>query len=304
MVLGVVVAGGVALLFIVVTGGDRGDSTRAGAGYRGRPNAGEMQAAPAASRSFRMPNRSSRWRSRGHFGHRSDGPRERRDRVVVDVERLHAVPRRRLRVPPRPPSSTGQGEGCQPWTNPMATRWPSETRGHRYDDRPCTYSALAARFLEGRGCRQHRAVGLSTGISCGAPKRRQALLAHTACIRGRAADGQPLRRIGGRSIDGPSTKRRFSHESYQPPNSTPAWRSACRSPGSLPPPPRRRLHRVERVRTAAPVGTGRACLIAPWRQRGDAGIRAAGGIGIAMRATGGGLLAVRMPRDHLDPATR
>ena len=32
MVLGVVVAVGVALLFIVVTGGDRGDSTRAGAG--------------------------------------------------------------------------------------------------------------------------------------------------------------------------------------------------------------------------------------------------------------------------------
>jgi hypothetical protein len=38
--------------------------------------------------------------------------------------------------------------------------------------------------------------------------------------------------------------------------------------------------------------------------RGDAGIRAAGGVGIAMPATGGGLLAVRVRRDHLDPATR
>ena len=37
---------------------------------------------------------------------------------------------------------------------------------------------------------------------------------------------------------------------------------------------------------------------------GDAGIGAAGGIGIAMLATGGGLVAVRMRRDHLDPATR
>jgi hypothetical protein len=37
---------------------------------------------------------------------------------------------------------------------------------------------------------------------------------------------------------------------------------------------------------------------------GDAGIGAAGGIGIAMLAAGGGLLAVRMRRDHLDPATR
>ena len=38
-----------------------------------------------------------------------------------------------------------------------------------------------------------------------------------------------------------------------------------------------------------------------WR---DAGIGAVGGIGIAMLATGGGLVAVRMRRDHLDPATR
>jgi hypothetical protein len=37
---------------------------------------------------------------------------------------------------------------------------------------------------------------------------------------------------------------------------------------------------------------------------GDAGIGAAGGIGIAMLATGGGLFAVRMRRDHHDPATR
>ena len=37
---------------------------------------------------------------------------------------------------------------------------------------------------------------------------------------------------------------------------------------------------------------------------GDAGIGAAGGIGILMLATGGGLVAVRMRRDHLDPATR
>jgi hypothetical protein len=38
--------------------------------------------------------------------------------------------------------------------------------------------------------------------------------------------------------------------------------------------------------------------------RGDAGIGAVGGIGIAMLATGGGLVAVRMRRMHLDPATR
>ena len=37
---------------------------------------------------------------------------------------------------------------------------------------------------------------------------------------------------------------------------------------------------------------------------GDAGIGAAGGIGITMLAAGGGLLAVRMRRDHLDPAAR
>jgi len=37
---------------------------------------------------------------------------------------------------------------------------------------------------------------------------------------------------------------------------------------------------------------------------GDAGIGAAGGIVIAMLATGSGLLAVRTRRDHLDPTTR
>jgi hypothetical protein len=37
---------------------------------------------------------------------------------------------------------------------------------------------------------------------------------------------------------------------------------------------------------------------------GDAGIGAAGGIGIAMLAAGGGLLAVRIRREHPDPATR
>ena len=37
---------------------------------------------------------------------------------------------------------------------------------------------------------------------------------------------------------------------------------------------------------------------------GDAAIGAAGGIGIAMLAAGGGLVAVRMRREHLDPATR
>jgi hypothetical protein len=37
---------------------------------------------------------------------------------------------------------------------------------------------------------------------------------------------------------------------------------------------------------------------------GDAAIGAAGGIGIALLATGGGLGAVRRRRDHLDPATR
>ena len=37
---------------------------------------------------------------------------------------------------------------------------------------------------------------------------------------------------------------------------------------------------------------------------GDAGIGAAGGIGIAMLAAGGGLVAVRVRRDHLDPAAR
>jgi hypothetical protein len=60
MVLGVVVAVAVALLFIVVMGADRGQWTRAGAGYRARPNLGEIQAGPAASRSSRMPNQSSR----------------------------------------------------------------------------------------------------------------------------------------------------------------------------------------------------------------------------------------------------
>jgi hypothetical protein len=37
---------------------------------------------------------------------------------------------------------------------------------------------------------------------------------------------------------------------------------------------------------------------------GDAGVGAVGGIGIALLATGGGIVAVRMRRDHLDPATR
>jgi hypothetical protein len=39
-VLGVVVAVGVALLFIVVMGADTGQWTRAGPGYRARPNPG------------------------------------------------------------------------------------------------------------------------------------------------------------------------------------------------------------------------------------------------------------------------
>jgi hypothetical protein len=60
MVLGVVVAVAVALLFIVVGGADMGQWTRAGAGYRARPNVSEIQAAPAASRSSWMPNQSSR----------------------------------------------------------------------------------------------------------------------------------------------------------------------------------------------------------------------------------------------------
>jgi hypothetical protein len=38
--------------------------------------------------------------------------------------------------------------------------------------------------------------------------------------------------------------------------------------------------------------------------RGDAGIRAAGATGTAMPGAGGGLVLVRMRRDHLDPATR
>jgi hypothetical protein len=59
-----------------------------------------------------------------------------------------------------------------------------------------------------------------------------------------------------------------------------------------------------RVGNAAPAGTGRACLIARWLQPCDAGIAAAGGIGIAMLAPGGGLLGVRLRSDHLDPATR
>lgn len=60
MVLGVVVAVAVALLFIVVMGADRARGP-AGAGYRARPHLpGEIQAAPAASRSSRMPIQSSR----------------------------------------------------------------------------------------------------------------------------------------------------------------------------------------------------------------------------------------------------
>ncbi|MFZ0382361.1 MAG: hypothetical protein WCD11_09925 [Solirubrobacteraceae bacterium] len=61
MVLGVVVAVGVALLFIVVMGADRGQWAGEGAGYRARPNPGEIQAARAASRSSRDA-KSSRWR--------------------------------------------------------------------------------------------------------------------------------------------------------------------------------------------------------------------------------------------------
>ena len=45
-VLGVVVAVGVALLFIVVMGADTSQWTRAGPGYRARPNPGEIHAGP------------------------------------------------------------------------------------------------------------------------------------------------------------------------------------------------------------------------------------------------------------------
>ena len=69
MVLGVVVAVGVALLFIVVMGADRGQWTRAGAGYRARPNPGEIHAGRVAR--SRMPNQVvGRRGSHGHFGHR------------------------------------------------------------------------------------------------------------------------------------------------------------------------------------------------------------------------------------------
>jgi hypothetical protein len=50
----------VALPFIVVMGANTGQSTPAGAGYRARPNSGEIQAGPSASRFSRMPNQSSR----------------------------------------------------------------------------------------------------------------------------------------------------------------------------------------------------------------------------------------------------
>ena len=59
-----------------------------------------------------------------------------------------------------------------------------------------------------------------------------------------------------------------------------------------------------RVGTADPVGAGRASLIARCFNWGDAGIGVAGGTGIAMLATGGALVAVRLRRDHLGPATR
>ena len=61
VVLGVVVALGVALLFIVVIGADRGQWAGAAAGYSARHNPGEIPAAPAASRSSRDA-KSSRWR--------------------------------------------------------------------------------------------------------------------------------------------------------------------------------------------------------------------------------------------------
>ena len=119
MVLGVVVAGGVALLFIVVTGADRSDSTRAGAGGSALP-----------------------------------------------------------RPPPHPPRAHVKVRIVS-WANPKATRWLCRTRGHRYDDRRSTYPVLAARFLDGCGCRQPPRDRLSTGISSalqtpsGAPRRHR-----------------------------------------------------------------------------------------------------------------------------------
>jgi hypothetical protein len=43
---------------------------------------------------------------------------------------------------------------------------------------------------------------------------------------------------------------------------------------------------------------------ATWLQLGRRGDRSCGGIGIAMLATGGGLVAVRRRREHLDPAAQ
>jgi hypothetical protein len=60
MVLGVGVAIGVALLFIVVVGADRGQW--AGAGYRARPTPRETRPTPAAPRSSQLPDQSSRLR--------------------------------------------------------------------------------------------------------------------------------------------------------------------------------------------------------------------------------------------------
>jgi hypothetical protein len=48
LVLGVVVAVAVALPFIVVMGANTGQSTPAGAGYRARPNSGEIHAGRVA----------------------------------------------------------------------------------------------------------------------------------------------------------------------------------------------------------------------------------------------------------------
>jgi hypothetical protein len=165
MVLGVLVAIGVALMFIVVIGADSGRRwAAAGAGYRSHFNSGQLKAAPAASRSSRRPKSSSVGGSHGHFKHRSDGARQRRDRVVIDVEHLHAVTRRRLRTPPHPPPSTGQGEGC----HPRRARRPRDGRA-RCDDIGMTVENAHIRPSRRgfRGCLQPHEVALSTRISCG-----------------------------------------------------------------------------------------------------------------------------------------
>jgi hypothetical protein len=58
MVLGVVVAVGVALLFIVAMVADTGQWTRAGPGYRPRPNPGEIHEGHVA---LHPDAKSSRW---------------------------------------------------------------------------------------------------------------------------------------------------------------------------------------------------------------------------------------------------